>query len=79
MQGMLAHYRYNSSHLITSSEIANDNLHILSQHRQLNWSFIGTTRGRKERAHAIGIFSAWQNHTVDGKYLSNFISLSKLH
>jgi hypothetical protein len=69
MQGMLAHYRFNSTHSITSSEIAHDNRHIFSHHRPLNWSFIGTTRGRKERAHAISVFSSWLNHTVDGKQI----------
>jgi len=66
MKGMLDHYQTNSNNgFITSDIIALQNKHILSSQRSLNWSFIGTTSGRKERAHAISVFSTWNNHTID--------------
>lgn len=61
MQGMLARYRKEET--ISSVDVALHSSKILSSQRSYNWSFYGQIRGRKERGHAVEVFSQWQNYS----------------
>lgn len=74
MQGMLARYRREET--ISSVDVALHSSKILSSQRSYNWSFYGQTRGRKERGHAIEVFSQWQNYSSGGESVTVSLILS---